>query len=203
MTSKRGLPITTSPITTNLSGKYCVSDYIKTRVKTEPSNIKNILQEPKEYSYGTALWLFEHLKQICRDLGFLLAELHDDKICTASTCPEMGITHLNLKYLCAAHVGTKNCCAIDYAVHTLEGTVSTLNNSKAFPNNLEIENKNIPKFRTMLRRLYRVLAHAFFHHQATFITFENKTHLCKRVHALALKYQLIESDQLIIPGYRR
>jgi len=187
-------------ISNTLTGKYAVADYIKTRARCMPDNINALLEEPPDYNYGTAVWLFEHVRQICRDIGFLLAELKDD--CTSDTCVEMRVTD-QFHYLCAAHVGTKNCCAIDYAVHTLEGTVSALNNSQAFPNNLDIENKNIKKFRTMLRRLYRILAHAHFHHTAIFEDYEKRNHLVLRIHSLSHKYQLIDSDQLTIPGYRR
>ena len=91
---------------------------------------------------------------------------------------------------------------MDYAVHTLEGTVSMLNSGQAFPNNLDIDNKNIPKFRTMLRRLYRVFAHTYYHHRNIFNQLEEQTHVCKRVHVLSKKYSLIDNAQLIIPGYR-
>jgi hypothetical protein len=182
-----------------LKGKYAVADYVKSHAKLEPSNVDNLITEPENFQYSTAVWLYEHLRQMCRDIGFLLAELNEE--CNPKSCPEMRVTD-QFHFLCAAHVGTKNCSAIDYSTHTLEGVVSLLNNAQAFPNCTDIENKSIPKFRTILRRLYRILAHAHYHHKSIFTTFESKSFLTLRVHKFALKYSLIAEDQLIIPGFR-
>ena len=184
----------------NSQSKYCVSDFIKKCSRTTPQDIDTLINEPPGFDFSTAVWLFEHLRQICRDLGLLLVELNAD-VCTAASCPEMIVTD-KYHYLCAAHVGTNSCSAMDYSVHTLEGTVSSLNSVKIFPNCNDIDNKQIPKFRTMLRRLYRILAHAHFHHPQTFASFETKTCLTLRLHRLAIKYQLIPAEQLIIPGLR-
>jgi hypothetical protein len=188
-----------------LTGKFAVSDYIKARAKLNPSNVDALLTEPTDFNCGTAVWLYEHLRQIARDIGFLLAEL-TDTICTPTTCSEMNVVvpgvEAQFHYLCAAHVGTSNCSAIDYSTHTLEGVVSLLNNAQAFPSRIDIANKSIPKFRTMLRRLYRILAHSYFHHMDTFMKFESQKFVTLRVHTLALKYSLIPADQLIIPGMR-
>jgi hypothetical protein len=41
--------------------------------------------------------------------------------CTAETCAQMKATD-EWMYLCAAHKQPQECCAIDYIVHTLDGT---------------------------------------------------------------------------------
>ena len=52
--------------------------------------------------------------------------------CTPSSCPVMNATD-EWQYLCAAHKTPKECCAIDYIVHTLDGTSALLCLDKAFP----------------------------------------------------------------------
>ena len=87
------------------SGKYAVADYIKSRAKLQPENIDALLNEPKDFKYGNAVWLFEHMRQICRDLTLLLAVLRSNNCCTSKECPEMRVTD-QFHFLCAAHVGT-------------------------------------------------------------------------------------------------
>eukprot|EP00946_MAST-07B_sp_MAST-7B-sp1_P002897 g2897.t1 len=184
-----------------MSGRYAVADYIQTRSAQRPQTselVETLVTQPEDFPYTITVWLFEHVKQICRDVGFLIAEFIGNDACTPTTCPRMQATD---KYMfkCAAHQGNKDCCAIDYAVHTLEGAVSLLNSSKAFPNNLDIKASNITRFKTLVRRLYRILAHAHFHHPKDFASFERRTWLCYRMHMLCTKYALCPSEQIIIP----
>jgi hypothetical protein len=183
-----------------MSGRYAVADYVRARARLPQSapGVEALVAQPADFPYSTTVWLFEQVRQICRDVGFLVAEFIDEGACTPATCPRMQATD---KYLfkCAAHQGNKDCCAIDYAVHTLEGAVSLLNSPKAFPNNLDIKASNITRFKTLVRRLYRVLAHAHFHHPAKFAAFERRTWLCHRMHLICAKYALCPKEQMIIP----
>ena len=181
-----------------MSGRYAVGDYIRARCRLSPHRCEDIITQPDSFPYSTTVWLFEQVRQICRDVGFLVAGFIGEDICTPVSCPKMKATD---KYLfkCAAHQGNKDCCAIDYAVHTLEGAVSLLNSSKAFPNNLDIKASNMNKFKTLIRRLYRILAHAHFHHPKEFAAFERRTWLCHRMHLLCAKYVLCPKEQMIIP----
>jgi Mob1/phocein family len=54
-----------------------------------------------------------------------------DEVCTAKTCPKMVVTQW--EFLCAAHVKPKECCAIDYTLHTLSGFTALINNPELFP----------------------------------------------------------------------
>ncbi len=53
-------------------------------------------------------------------------------------------------------------------------------------------------FQSIARRLYRILAHAFFHHSATFEEFEATHHTRKRFEELALAFELMPEKLLII-----
>ena len=52
---------------------------------------------------------------------------------------------------------------------------------------------------TVLRRLYRILGHAYFHYRAIFDQFEAATSLCMRFHALCALYELLDESLLVIP----
>jgi hypothetical protein len=71
-------------------------------------------------------------------------------------------------YLCAAHKTPKECCAIDYIIHTLDGTAALLNSDKYFPSRVSISESSLKYFQSIARRLYRVFSHAYFHHRDLF-----------------------------------
>lgn len=90
------------------------------------------------------------------------------------------------------------CCAIDYMVHTLDGTSYTLGSEKSFPSRYfaqillvhrsstnnegvlwaiamsrtEVPSESFSFFQSMMRRLYRIFSHAYFHHKEVFLEFE-------------------------------
>jgi len=52
--------------------------------------------------------------------------------CNAETCSQMTATEQWI-FLCAAHKTPKECPAIDYTRHTLDGAACLLNSYKYFP----------------------------------------------------------------------
>lgn len=60
------------------------------------------------------------------------------------------------------------CCAIDYIIHTLDGTAALLNSDKYFPSRVSISEPSLKYFQSIARRLYRVFSHAYFHHRELF-----------------------------------
>uniref|UniRef100_A0A6U6A1S7 Uncharacterized protein n=2 Tax=Guillardia theta TaxID=55529 RepID=A0A6U6A1S7_GUITH len=102
-------------------------------------------------------------------------------------------------YLCAAHKQPQECSAIDYIIHTLDGTCALLNSNKWFPWNARIPSSSLKYFQSITRRLYRVLSHCFFHHKEIFEDFEKNNHLCLRFVAFAKAHDLIPPKLLIIP----
>ncbi|OWJ99792.1 hypothetical protein Celaphus_00016006 [Cervus elaphus hippelaphus] len=85
-------------------------------------------------------------------------------------------------FLCAAHKTPKECPAIDYTRHTLDGAACLLNSNKYFPS-----------------RIYRIFSHAYFHHRQIFDEYENETFLCHRFTKFVMKYNLMSKDNLIVP----
>lgn len=69
-------------------------------------------------------------RQFCMELNGLAVRLQNEckpEICTQMTATEQWI------FLCAAHKTPKECPAIDYTRHTLDGAACLLNSNKYFP----------------------------------------------------------------------
>lgn len=75
-------------------------------------------------------------------------------------------------YLCACHGEEKQCCAIDYMIHTIDGTSALLNSARHFPSRTFIPNTSLRHFGSIARRLSRVFVHAWGHHRETFSSCE-------------------------------
>ena len=74
---------------------------------------------PRAGIAALAGWQLEHIRAFAVELSELAVVLKD--VCTPSACPQMKATD-EWMYLCAAHKQPQECCAIDYIVHTLDGT---------------------------------------------------------------------------------
>uniref|UniRef100_A0A8C4X0X6 MOB family member 4, phocein n=1 Tax=Eptatretus burgeri TaxID=7764 RepID=A0A8C4X0X6_EPTBU len=83
-------------------------------------------------------------------------------------------------FLCAAHKTPKECPAIDYTRHTLDGAACLLNSNKYFPSRVSIKESSVAKLGSVCRRIYRIFSHAYFHHRQLFDEYENETLLCHR-----------------------
>ena len=117
-------------------------------------------------------------------------------------------------FLCAAHKTPKECPAIDYTRHTLDGAACLLNSNKYFPSRVSIKESSVAKLGSVCRRVYRIFSHAYFHHRFVennevkysspffrqiFDVFENDSHLCRRFTVFVTKYNLMSKDNLIVP----
>lgn len=69
-------------------------------------------------------------RQFCMELNGLTVRLQAH--CVPSTCTQMTATEQWI-FLCAAHKTPKECPAIDYTRHTLDGAACLLNSCKYFP----------------------------------------------------------------------
>ena len=167
---------------------------IQQTLRKDPANIDEILQPPNQLDEGT--WKYEHLRQFCMELNKLAVKLQTE--CNPKTCSQMTATEQWI-FLCAAHKSPKECSAIDYIRHTLDGASGLLNNSKYFPSRVSMKESSIAKLGSICRRVYRIFGHAFFHHRPSFDEFESQTHLCKRFTVFVTKYNLLSKDNLIVP----
>jgi hypothetical protein len=83
----------------------------------------------------------------------------------------------------------------------LDAAIAVLNSNKFFPSRVSVPASSIKQFPSIARRLYRIFAHAWYHHRETFDELEARTKLYDRVVRLADQFQLIPQKLIVIPGY--
>ncbi|ORX46056.1 putative cell cycle-associated protein [Hesseltinella vesiculosa] len=188
----------------NLDSSFHVQEYLQQLIRQDHTNINTLIEIPD--SVDRQVWQYEHLRQVCIELNQLVVALECE--CTQANCPEMKAD--GWLYLCAAHPTTQSCPAIDYIIHTLDGATILLNNSKYFPSRqvntfqsalwISIPEPSLKHFQAIARRLYRVFAHAYFHHRETYDLFENETCLYGRFLLLSKTFNLVPTELISIPS---
>uniref|UniRef100_A0A0K8TPQ0 Putative cell cycle-associated protein n=1 Tax=Tabanus bromius TaxID=304241 RepID=A0A0K8TPQ0_TABBR len=177
-----------------MDSTLAVQQYIQQLIKRDPSNVELILTMPDAQDEG--VWKYEHLRQFCMELNGLAVRLQTQ--CFPATCSQMTATEQWI-FLCAAHKTPKECPAIDYTRHTLDGAACLLNSNKYFPSRVSIKESSVSKLGSVCRRVYRIFSHAFFHHRRIFDEFEAETFLCHRFTHFVTKYNLMSKENLIVP----
>jgi len=177
-----------------MDSTVAVQQFIQQTIRKDPSNIDDILYPPEGQDEGS--WKYEHLRQFCMELNRLAVKLQ--KECNPDSCSQMTATEQWI-FLCAAHKTPKECPAIDYTRHTLDGAACLLNSNKYFPSRVTIKESSVAKLGSVCRRVYRIFSHAYFHHRTIFDEFENQSHLCRRFTVFVTKYALMSKDNLIVP----
>ncbi|KAF9937338.1 hypothetical protein BGZ67_001381 [Mortierella alpina] len=163
-------------------------------IRQDPHNVDRLITLPPGQDDNS--WLYEHLCQICLELNYLIVHLEPE--CTPEVCPEMRAEEW--MYYCATHRTPRECCAIDYLTHTLDGASALLNNVKFFPSRICVPEGSVKNFQSIARRLYRIFAHAYFHHRDIFDAFEAETSLYERFLKLSRSKKMITEKLIIIPG---
>ena len=177
-----------------MDSTVAVQQFIQQSIRADPSKVEDILTPPEGQEEGS--WKYEHLRQFCMELNRLAVRLQSE--CNPTTCCQMTATEQWI-FLCAAHKTPKECPAIDYTRHTLDGAACLLNSNKYFPSRVTIKESSVAKLGSVCRRVYRIFSHAFFHHRTIFDEFESQTYLCRRFTLFVTKYNLMSKDNLIVP----
>eukprot|EP00742_Colponemidia_sp_Colp-10_P002599 GILJ01002775.1.p1 GENE.GILJ01002775.1~~GILJ01002775.1.p1 ORF type:complete len:254 (-),score=33.38 GILJ01002775.1:675-1436(-) len=177
-----------------VDGSLLLQERIHLALRADSENIAAIVDLPA--GVDSLCWQYEHIRQTVADASALVVKLR--AVCTPQDCPKMVATD-SWHFLCAAHKEPKECCAIDYCLHTLENTTVLLNNPVAFPCRSSIPHESLFYFPNIVRRLYRIFAHAFFHHREQFDLMESNTHMCERFTYFLMKFGLMQSKLLLIP----
>lgn len=177
-----------------MDSTLAVQQYIQQLIKRDPSNVDLILTMPDAQDEG--VWKYEHLRQFCMELNGLAVRLQTN--CFPTSCTQMTATEQWI-FLCAAHKTPKECPAIDYTRHTLDGAACLLNSNKYFPSRVSIKESSVTKLSSVCRRVYRIFSHAYFHHRRIFDEFEAETFLCHRFTHFVTKYNLMSKENLIVP----
>lgn len=177
-----------------MESTLAVQQYIQQLIRRDPNDVDSILKSPEHQDEG--VWKYEQLRQFCLDLNTITVRLQQE--CVPSVCNQMTATEQWI-FLCAAHKNPKECSAIDYTRHTLDGAACLLNSNRYFPSRVNIKETSVQKLGSVCRRIYRIFSHAYFHHRQIYDEFERETSLCKRFTKFVLKYDLMTSDILIVP----
>ncbi|PIA13248.1 Mob1/phocein [Coemansia reversa NRRL 1564] len=179
-----------SEVGTEMAGQEYLQGLLRQQRRFE---IEKLLQVPS--GIGRLSWLYEHMRQICVELGYYLAQLYRE--CTERDCPIMRAN--DTTFYCAGHGNPRPCSAMGYSVHTLDYAVRLLSSGTTFPDRSLIQDSCMKHFQSMVRRLYRIFAHTYFHHREFFERQESATYLYARFVRLARKYELAPESQIIIP----
>lgn len=177
-----------------MDSTLAVQQMIQQSIRAHVDDVEGILRAPDTQDEG--VWKYEHLRQFCMELNGLAVLLQNE--CVPETCTQMTATEQWI-FLCAAHKTPKECPAIDYTRHTLDGAACLLNSNKYFPSRVSIKESSVAKLGSVCRRVYRIFSHAYFHHRQIFDDFEAQTCLCRRFTVFVTKYNLMSRDNLIVP----
>lgn len=149
----------------------------------------------------TDIWVYEQLCRLVLDLTspWLTSLQQDcDRHARPETCAAMNAG--DWMFLCASHGEEKQCCAIDYMVHTLDGATSLLNSARHFPSRTFVPNTSLRHFGSIARRLSRIFVHAWCYHKDVFSACEAETSLYSRFFALIETFDLTATDNLPPPN---
>lgn len=174
-----------------IDSSFAVQMFIQSSLRKDPDDLNDVVALPEDQD--PAVWQYEHLRSVCMHLNYLVVLLAPE--CNSKTCPEMRASEW--QYLCAAHPSPQSCTAIDYIVHTLDGATALLNSSKYFPSRVSVPESSHKHFQSIARRLYRIFAHAWYHHRDKFNEFETETRLYERFLLFSTKHFKLISDKLI------
>jgi len=177
-----------------MDSTLAVQQFIQQAIRKDFMDIEQILNPPEGQDEG--VWKYEHLRQFCLELNGIAVKLQGE--CNPETCTQMTATEQWI-FLCAAHKTPKECPAMDYTRHTLDGAACLLNSNKYFPSRVSIKDSSVAKLGSVCRRVYRIFSHAYFHHRTLFDEYENETYLCRRFTKFVIKYNLMSKDNLIVP----
>ncbi|KAI7821271.1 Mob1/phocein [Kickxella alabastrina] len=161
---------------------FSAQSYLQSLLRTHRFDLPQLLRPPPQLD--PTQWLSEHLRQLCIELGFYLTHLHAD--CTEKTCPIMCAQEMT--YYCAGHGSPRPCSAMGYSVHTLDYAVRQL-----------AVGAGMKHFQSMVRRLYRIFAHVYFHHREVFESQESARGVYAWFVAVVRKYELSPESLIIIP----
>eukprot|EP01083_Nonionella_stella_P022172 61315_1 len=175
-------------------GLYAMSEYIKELITHDYTNVEKIIDIPRDFSASNGRLQFqvETMKNFLIEVGLFVVYLSNE--CNNTNCNKMQATS-KFRYRCSAHRKPKDCNAIQYCVHTLDLFTEKMNNKEynVCSNNYnKIPEKKAKKdIGDLCRRVYRIFAHAFYHHQTLFDHYESKHLLCTRFIMFFRKYQLV------------
>ena len=156
---------------------------VKTR--KDPFRLATVTERPTEVSEENFRLAVTRL--FCVEFSRMLTRVLNENVCS-KTCGEMRATE-EWNFLCSAHAKPRECPAIEYMKHTVDHCAGGLLQGRCPAEHLG----------SVLRRLYRILAHLFFHHEDFFVQWEEEHALCSRLTHFVQFFGLVSTGTLIIP----
>ncbi|KAL8703619.1 MAG: hypothetical protein Q9201_003189 [Fulgogasparrea decipioides] len=187
----------------SLYAKYTRSEDGKTSVPINAETARLLAKHPD--NVDPLLWLYELCRHLVNKENYVVVGFFNESPpCSKDTCPEMRASEW--QYLCAVHDPPKGCCAIDYCTHTLDWAANQLTSSKIFPSRLTLGSQatggsqgGLRALTNVMRRCYRIFAHAWYQHRQVFWNIENSMGLYILFKTVCDKYNLIPQDSYTIP----
>lgn len=179
---------------TKISNKetvFALQEHVREVISNDPTNVEACIALPTDIRSSTVAYELEVMKYFLVEVGFYVVYISAE--CNARNCRKMQATS-KFMYRCSAHKRPKDCTAIQYCIHTLDLFAERLNNKEyALP--FKIPKKRAEKdMCDLCRRVYRIFAHAFFHHRHMFDDYEAEHLLCTRFIAFLKKYELVSRE---------
>ena len=173
---------------------FAMSEYIKELITSDYTNIERIIDVPRDVdgADGRLQFLVCSMKILLIEVGLFVVYLSPQ--CNQKNCSKMQAT-TKFRYRCSAHRKPKDCNSIQYMVHTLDLFTEKMSSPQYIYSNEKIPEKKAKKdMGDLCRRVYRIFAHSFFHHQQLFDHYEATHLLCTRFILFFRKYQLVPNQ---------
>ncbi|KAL8909451.1 MAG: hypothetical protein Q9171_005049 [Xanthocarpia ochracea] len=187
-----------------LYASYTRPDKGNNSVPINAQTAHSLAKEPDDVD--PLLWLYELCRLlVVKENDVLVGFFNESPACTKDTCPEMRASEW--QYLCAVHDPPKPCCAIDYCTHTLDWAGNQLTSTRNFPSRLTLGSQatggsqgGLRVLTNIMRRCYRIFAHAWYQHRQVFWNIENSQGLYIFFKTVCDVYNLIPQDSYTIPS---
>lgn len=164
--------------------------YIQQLIRRDPADIDTLLALPE--GRDPLAWRYEHFRQIVLELGSYVVALQP--VCTPDSCQIMSAG--DQEYVLATG---ESCSAPCYMARQLEHAEAALNNERNFPSRVNYDERALKSLSSVMRRVYRIFAHAYYAHRDVFEKIEAERHLCQRYHAYARTFKVMDERLLIVP----
>jgi hypothetical protein len=84
---------------------------------------------------------------------------------------------------------------IDFCIHTLDTNMTLLTNPTFFPNKDKIGYYSAKEFPKIIRSIYRMLAHIYYHHRKLFNSLQHRYRIAKRLTLYCKKSKAIRDPK--------
>jgi hypothetical protein len=173
------------------------------RFYTYPQYLYELLLQRKdiniEFNKPNNMKINNYYYELTRAFHMLFSEIVTElgNVCDSKTCPRMTAGQ-DWEYKCMNHGNPKsnpNCSAIDYCIHTLDTTMPLLSHPAFYPDRDKISDHSASALIKMVRYLYRILAHIYFHHRKLYDSLEFRYRIDERLTLYCKKFNIIEKPK--------